>query len=92
MEIIILLILAIVVANSFDLFSTRQSMTYTAQRSVIENKTIECTIEKHDDQLYLFDKKTDSFVIQGKDLEDIEEKCRTQMPGINILINEKDLV
>jgi uncharacterized protein YpmB len=91
MEIIILLILAVLVANSFDLFAIRQPMLYNAQKSALENKIIECTIEKNGDQLYLFDKKTDSFVIQGKDLEEIEEKCKKHFPGINLYIDETDL-
>ena len=91
MEIIILLILAVIVANNFDLFAIKQPMLYSAQKSTLENKIIECTIEKNGDQLYLFDKKTDSFVIQGKDLEEIREKCETHFPGINLYIDETDL-
>ena len=91
MEFIILLVLAVVIISKFDLFSTNQPMLYTAQRSVVESKIIECTVEKHGDQLYLFNKKTDSFVIQGKTLKEIEEKCKKDFPGINLYIDEKDL-
>ena len=47
MEVIILLILAVLVANSFDLFAIRQPMLYNAQKPALENKIIECTIEKN---------------------------------------------
>jgi hypothetical protein len=62
---------------------------YSAQKSDFTPKTIECFIEEHDNQVYLFSKDTDTFIIQGNDLQDVEEKCKQTMPNVTLMIYEK---
>ena len=90
MEYIILFVLTLLVVRSMGLFEVRDPVVmYSAQKSDLAPKTVECFIEEHDNQIYLFSKDTDTFIIQGKDIPDIEEKCKQTMPNVTLMIYEK---
>jgi hypothetical protein len=90
MEYIILFVLILLLVRSMGLFEVSDtSVMYTAQKSEIKHKTIECFIEEHDNQVYLFSKDTDTFIIQGNDLQDVEEKCKQTMPNVTLMVYEK---
>jgi len=42
---------------------------------VIKEKFISCNIEKHGDVFYLFEKETDRFIAQGKDMHELKLHC-----------------
>ena len=47
-------------------------------------------MEQHGEQIYLFEYETDNFIIQGKDLAEIEEKCKQFLPHLTIEIYERN--
>ena len=90
MEYIILFVLVLLVVRTMGIFEVREpAVMYTAQKSEIKHQIIECFIEEHGNQVYLFSKDTDTFIIQGNDLQDVEEKCKKTMPNITLMVYEK---
>lgn len=43
--------------------------------------------EKHGDMIYLFDAHTDSFVAQGRSVEELGRNCKSRYPDKNIVIS-----
>ena len=48
-------------------------------------------VEKYDDQIYFWDKDTGDFIIQGKDMNEIVEKCKKYFPERYFCIEEEDV-
>ena len=48
-------------------------------------------VEKYDDQIYFWDRDTGDFIIQGKDMNEIVEKCKKYFPERYFCIEEEDV-
>lgn len=58
----------------------------------IESRIISVTIEQHGDMFYLFDKKNDSFVAQGRTLEEVNKHVDQRFKGTKIIFaNNEEL-
>jgi hypothetical protein len=51
---------------------------------------IDCKVEHHGNQMYLWTLETETFLAQGKDLAEIKEKLKASMPDIILVIKETD--
>ena len=91
LEFLLLLVVLLLIRHFgvFD-FEDRVNISYTAQNSGKQSKTIQCIMEQHGEQIYLFEYETDNFIIQGKDLAEIEEKCKQFLPHLTIEIYERN--
>lgn len=45
------------------------------EKQVRDHMIINVDVEKHGEQYYLFDQKTGQFVAQGRNLEELKERC-----------------
>ena len=70
----------------------------SSQQSLLEEQDDEETIsavlikvEKYDDQIYFWDRDTGDFIIQGKDMNEIVEKCKKYFPERYFCIEEEDV-
>lgn len=48
-------------------------------------------VEKVDDQIYFWDRDTGDFIIQGKDMNEIVDKCAKYFPQRNFCIEQEDV-
>jgi hypothetical protein len=48
-------------------------------------------VEKYEDQIYFWDKDTGDFIIQGKDMNEIVEKCKKYFPERYFCIEQEDV-
>lgn len=55
-----------------------------------EEKYIECKVEHHGDQVYIWTLNPESFLIQGKSLDEIQEALMKIMPNTTLVITESD--
>lgn len=60
-------------------------------KNKIKSQIMIVNIEKHGDCYYLFDKETDTFVAQGKTVEEIKDAMQKRYPGKTFMANEKHL-
>lgn len=56
----------------------------------IENRVISVKVEKHGDMFYLFDKKNDSFVAQGRTLEEVAKHVDERFKGTKVVFANTD--
>lgn len=58
----------------------------------IENRVINVKVEKHGDMFYLFDKRTDSFVAQGRTMEEVTQHVDSRFKGAKVVLaNQEEL-
>ena len=55
-----------------------------------ELSQLDCKVEHHGNQMYLWTLETETFLAQGKDLAEIKEKLKASMPDIILVIRETD--
>ena len=48
-------------------------------------------VEKYDGQIYFWDRDTGDFIIQGKDMNEIVEKCKKYFPERYFCIEQEDV-
>ena len=48
-------------------------------------------VEKYGDQIYFWDRDTGDFIIQGRDMNEIVEKCAKYFPQRNFCIEQDDV-
>lgn len=48
-------------------------------------------VEKHGDQIYFYNKHTNDFIVQGKDMSEIAQKCETYFPDRYFCLEEEDV-
>ena len=70
----------------------------SSQQSLLEEEEDEeeisvvlIKVEKYQDQIYFWDKVTGDFVIQGKDMNEIVDKCKKYFPERYFCIEEEDV-
>jgi hypothetical protein len=55
-----------------------------------QEKYIECRVEHHGDQVYLWTLNPEAFLIQGKSIDAIQEALLKIMPDTTLVITESD--
>ena len=70
----------------------------SSQQSLLEEQDDEETIsavlikvEKYQDQIYFWDRDTGDFIIQGKDMNEIVDKCKKYFPERYFCIEQEDV-
>jgi hypothetical protein len=78
------------------LFKTRekvneQNARIDYRKKLAKEMIITVNIEKHGDIFYLFDKDTDVFIAQGRDLNELKEVCDNKFKRKIMVANDSDL-
>lgn len=68
----------------------RKLLSYRIQTAMeqIEERTLECSIEKHGTALYLWEKETDKFMAQGNTIDELFTNAKKYFPDTVLLIEE----
>ena len=56
-----------------------------------ENRT-KMRLERHGELIYAFEQENDSFIAQGKDLEDLDKAIVARFPGKKFSVQEQNLI
>lgn len=60
-------------------------------RKKVKEKIVLVKIEKHQDTYYIFESETDSFVAQGKTVEELKEAMHKRYPDKTFMASEEHL-
>ena len=71
--------------------SSQQSLLEELEDDEEEISAILIKVEKYEDQIYFWDRDTGNFIIQGKDMNEIVEKCGKYFPERYFCIEEEDV-
>lgn len=71
------------------LFKNKQHHGDIKSMNVETIKMIDVKIEKYDDMYYLFDRKSDLFIAQGKNLEELKKRCDERYKT-NVIVADTD--
>jgi hypothetical protein len=58
----------------------------------VEKAIIRVKVEKHHDTYYLFNEATDEFIAQGKDMQELKDRCDQRFPRNLIVANDEALL
>ena len=71
--------------------SSQQSLLEELEEDEETISAVLIKVEKYDDQIYFWDRDTGDFIIQGKDMNEIVEKCKKYFPERYFCIEEEDV-
>ena len=71
--------------------SSLQSLQEEQEDDEEEVSAVLIKVEKVGDQIYFWDKNTGDFLIQGKDMNEIVEKCNKYFPERYFCIEQEDI-
>ena len=71
--------------------SSLQSLQEEQEDDEDEISAVLIKVEKVGDQIYFWDRDTGNFIIQGKDMNEIVEKCGKYFPERYFCIEEEDV-
>ena len=87
MELVFLVIFVLVILYK----NSSQSLQQEELDNDEEISAILIKVEKYDDQIYFWDRDTGDFIIQGRDMNEIVEKCAKYFPQRNFCIEQDDV-
>ena len=61
------------------------------EEKVDAKSVLHITIEKHDDMIYVYDKKNHTFMAQGNNKEELEDALMSRFPGKRFAASEEDM-
>ena len=71
--------------------SSLQSLQEEQEDDEEEVSAVLIKVEKYGDQIYFWDRDTGDFIIQGRDMNDIVEKCGKYFPERYFCIEQEDI-
>lgn len=63
-----------------------------ALEQAVNEAVIRVNIEKHQDTYYLFNESTGEFIAQGKDMQELKDRCDQRFPKNMVVANEEQLL
>lgn len=76
-----------VIMRLFRGYLERKNQVLHEELVALVNTYIFVKPEKHGDMIYLFDAHTDSFVAQGRSVEELGRNCKSRYPNKNVVIS-----
>ena len=71
--------------------SSQQSLLDELEEDDKQISAILIRVEKFDDQIYFWDRDTGDFIIQGRDMNEIVDKCKKYFPERYFCIEQEDV-
>lgn len=85
-------IVAKIIAIYLDAKNQQLAKDIQVLRDRIDSRIIDVKIEQHGEMFYLFDKRNDSFVAQGKTLAEVTQHVDDRFKGSKVILaNTEDL-
>lgn len=85
-------VIAKIIAIYLDAKNQQLAKDIQVLRDRIDSRIIDVKIEQHGEMFYLFDKKSDSFVAQGRNLEEVNQHVNQRFKGSKVIFaNSEEL-